>query len=110
MLLQFHKGDTPPDLRPIAVRFDAVQTQEALFTQPMLTYMAMLIAQATPVFVSIPAPKGVRGRMTLLNTMPGMAQAIAARSLDMMVPLLSEAVASQLADFQIELEAQRDLS
>lgn len=78
VLISFREGPAP-DGRSGGIEFHLVGSRERIFWPPLVGYIATLIVDCDPVFLSIPGAVGFQSPWVYLNTIAPLQEAIARR-------------------------------
>jgi hypothetical protein len=91
LLISFREGPAPDGLMD-GVEFELVGARDRIFWPPLVAYIATLIVDNDPVYLSIPGDVGFQSPWVYLNNIPALQQAIAERHFAKTATALSQAL------------------
>jgi hypothetical protein len=81
-----------PDGKMDGIEFELIGTRDRIFWPPLVAYIATLIVDNDPVYLSIPGDVGFQSPWVYLNDIPALQAAIAERHFAKTAAALSEAL------------------
>ena len=91
VLITFRQGPAP-DGKKDGIDFELIGSRERIFWLPLVRYIATLIEDGDPVFLSLPGEAGYQSPWVYLSDIPELKQAIARRDFAATVAVLRQAL------------------